>query len=183
MTKKRIFIILGLLIISSFFVLSSLKTDKLVSQINSWGINIDLQGFSVKDVTKDSTKEVLEGYKDTTIAIITKTKTDSQKKYIEDKKFLINSLFTPSTSPYPEVITNTVECANEFKPKIRNVENGTIYSLFASERLTYGVCVKDLIAYESSYGIFDCKKKGIFEVRIFSKTADVSEKIINSFGC
>lgn len=64
--------------------------------------------------------------------------------------FLLESLFSPTDSPYPEVLTNVIQCPEECKPKTKETENGIIYTLFAGDRFTYGICAQDLVAYYSS---------------------------------
>jgi hypothetical protein len=128
-------------------------------------------------------KETLEAKEGDTILKVTKIKTDAPQKYVNDKKFLLESLFSPTTSPYPGFITNVVVCPEEFKPTMKDAENGTIYTLFAGDRFTYGICAQDLVAYDSVYGVFDCKEKGIFEVQLFAKTKEGLEPRIESFAC
>ena len=55
--------------------------------------------------------------------------------------------------------------------------------LFAGARLNYGVCAQDLVEYYSTYGSFECKEKGIFGVRLFSKTEEQLQPFIESFAC
>jgi hypothetical protein len=149
---------------------------------------LDVSSFRLLSFSKDKTSfskvEKLEAGLGDTQIFIDRTKINDHKKYINDKKFLFESLFLPTTSPYPEVITNIIECPSEFKPKVRNINNGAVYSLFAGERFNYGICVKDLVMYQSEYGIFDCKGKGIFEIRVFSNSnKEKIKQILESFKC
>lgn len=152
-----------------------------------WRISLDLSNFKLSSFTKDKTSfskaEKLEAVSGTTKVFIKKAEIQDHKKFIEDKKFLFNSLFLPTTSPYPEVITNIIECPDEFKPKVKTVYNGTIYSLFAGERFNYGICSRDLVKYNSEYGIFDCGTKGVFEIFVFSDNTNKIERIMQSFKC
>jgi len=152
-----------------------------------WGVSLDVSDFKLLSFSKDNTKflevEKLEANKDTTRLFIDRTKISDHRKYIEDRKFLLESLFLPTTSPYPEVITNIIECPDEFKPKVQNINNGAVYTLFAGERFNYGVCAHDLVKYNSVYGIFDCKEKGIFEIRIFSDDEKKIKEITKTFKC
>lgn len=170
-----------------FYILRFFQKEEPSKYLESWGIIIDLPEFEFKDFSKDKTrsltKETLEVEGEGLILTITKTDTTSNEKYISDKKFLLNSLFLPTTSPYPGIITNIVECPEEFRPKETTTKNGTVYTLFAGERFNYGICAKDLIEYYSMYGIFNCKEKGVFEVSIFSREDSYSETILRSFNC
>jgi len=152
-----------------------------------WRISLNLSGFSPLSFSKDerivSKVEKLEAVFGTTKVFIDRIEIEDHRKYIEDKKFLLESLFLPTTSPYPEVITNIIECPSEFKPKVRETNNGVVYALFANERLSFGVCSKDLVKYHSEYGIFDCAAKGVFEIRLFSDDNNKIESIMRSFKC
>lgn len=186
MLKKPIlFLILPLILI--FTAVLIFLNNSLTGHLFRWGISLDLSGFKLEHFTQDKTRfssvERLEATSGTTTIKIDRTKISDHNKYIEDRKFLFNSLFLPTTSPYPEVITNIIECPNEFKPKERAVGNGFVYTLFAGERFNYGVCSRDLVKYNSEYGIFDCKDKGIFEIRVFSKDRERIKQIVESFKC
>jgi len=187
---KKFFIILLAAIgffLFVFYVSVFLQKDELSKHLEEWGIVIDLPEFEFKDFFKDDTrsleKEILEAEKGSSILKITKTDAASREKYISDKKFLLNSLFLPTTSPYPGIITNIVECPKEFRPEETTLENGVMYTLFAGERFNYGICDKDLVKYYSIYGIFNCKEKGIFEIYAFFEEEKGLENILQSFRC
>ena len=145
-------------------------------------MNVD--NFKIVDFFENQNKEFLELERGEDFVKIIKTKTDFPEKYKKDKIFLLESLFFPNTSPYPGVISKTIECSEKFLPeKIKEDENSTVYCLLAGERKNYGICAEDLFFYYSSYGIFDCGKKGMFEVQVFSKKENVPLFIINSFNC
>lgn len=185
MTKK-IFWTVFLFFILFIIALLIFLNNNLSARLLWWGVNIDLSSFSLVSFDKNETRvlkvEKLEAINSATKVFIDRTKVEDHKKFIEDKKFLLESLFLPTTSPYPEVITNVIECSNEFKPKVRKVDNGIIYSLFAGERYNYGICAKDLVKYSSEYGIFDCREKGIFEIRLFGEKGEIGH-MMKSFKC
>ncbi|MBI2592748.1 MAG: hypothetical protein HYW37_01115 [Candidatus Colwellbacteria bacterium] len=137
------------------------------------------QSYNVGGENGDS----LELVSDDSKARIVKSVAENSGKFINDKKEILKLLFEPTTSPYPEFITNIVKCDEEFKPKEEKVESGVIYSLFAGERMNYGICSEDLIKYHSRYGLFDCGGKGIFEVNLFGADDAQIDKIIKSFSC
>ena len=171
----------------SLYAFSFSQKDDLKKLLEKWGVTMQEAEFILKDFSGQKigvlTREEIAAERRGTILKIAKIATEAPVKYIEDKKYLLDSLFLPTASPYPGVITNVIECPEEFKPKITAVENGTIYTLYAGERFNYGVCAQDLVAYHSAYGIFDCKDKGIFEVRIFSKDESEPQEIVRSFTC
>lgn len=182
---KRSFLLF--LLIPITLLIFFLIQDKLTRSLTFWRVNIKLTGFSMVsksfDKTKFSKTEELEVRKKDTIVKIAKTEIEDHNKFIEDRKFLFESLFISTTSPYPEVITDIIECPNEFKPSLEAVSDGVIYTLFAGERLNFGVCSKDLVKYHSAYGIFDCKDKGVFEIQVFSNVESEPKTIVQSFGC
>ena len=186
MTKKIIWIIIPIFILF-VAVLLIILNNNISARLLWWGISFDTFSFKLVSFTKDKTSfsqvEKLQAIYGETKVFIDKTEIEDHGKYIKDKKFLLESLFLPTTSPYPEVITNVIECPEEFKPKARNVENGTVYTLFAGERYNYGVCAPDLVKFNSLYGIFDCNRKGIFEIRLFSEDKGKIENIMKSFKC
>ena len=176
-------LLVGLILIVSLIFLSRGLSGHLLR----WRVSLDLSSFRLLSFAKDKTSfskiEKLEAGLGETRIFIDKTEINDHKKYIEDRKFLLTSLFLPTTSPYPEVITNIIECSDEFKPKAQKANNGTVYTLFAGERFNYGICTHDLIKYDSGYGIFDCKEKGVFEVRVFSTDDKKIKKLTQSFKC
>jgi len=182
-----VFLCAGVLSFISFFAFLRFSNDELARQLKIWNVGMDLAEFALTDFSKEQirtlTKEELAAERGETTVKLTRIETEAREKYIEDKKFLFESLFLPTTSPYPGVITNVIECPEEFKPKLTKTEKGTFYALFAGERLNWGICAEDLIEYYSTFGIFDCEEKGIFEVRAFSKAKHEAETIVRSFTC
>lgn len=174
---------------SLFFVSLLRKKNEFASQLARWGVAMPAgREFSVAAFRRSSTptlrREDLEARRKNMFLYITRTETEFPQKYIGDKRAVLESLFEQTTSPYPGVITNVIECPEKFKPKTLTIDRGTIYTLFAGERFTYGVCADDLVAYRSLYGIFDCARKGVFEVRLFTPLAEpVPGDIMRSFNC
>jgi len=156
-------------------------------RLQKWNVSMHAPDFALVDFIENRSggvaKATVEAEGEDTILKITRIKTDAPQKYIDDKKFLLESLFLPTTSPYPGVITNIRECPEEFKPTVQTMEQGLIYTLFAGPRFNYGVCAQDLVEYYSAYGIFDCKEKGVFEVRVFSKVKENVQPFVGSFTC
>jgi len=194
--KKLILIFLLILAAILLFLYASYDSGKndLEGRLAKWEVGINAMGIMLTDFSESSmgglVKETLEAKSDSAssggedvILQMTKVTSAATQKYIDDKKFLLESLFLPTTSPYPGVITNIRECPEEFKPKMQEVQDGAIYVLLAGSRFNYGVCAQDLVEYYSAYGIFDCKEKGIFEVRVFSKTDEAPQNIAQSFEC
>ena len=156
--------------------------------LSDWSVGMDVGGFEFKSFSRNRYKllkeEVLEAWKEDLTLKIVRTEAEARGKFVSDRKYLLESLYLPTTSPYPEVITNVVACPEEFIPKAGPVPDGTLYSLLAGERFNYGICVQNLAAYRSAYGIFDCGEKGVFEVFLFSPIrGQPPETIAKTFSC
>lgn len=182
-----VFTLVSAAVLFSGYISYNLNQDDVGGYLQRWNVSINAVGMQLTDFSESHsgglTKETLEAKGRDMVLKMTKVDTNAPKKYIDDKKFLLESLFLPTTSPYPGVITNVRECPEEFKPKVREKEQGIIYTLFAGARFNYGVCAKDLVEYYSLYGIFDCGEKGIFEVRLFSKQEENPGTLVGSFRC
>jgi len=112
--------------------------------------------------------------------------------YVQDKFLQLNSLFVSTPSPYFGIITQKIECPDEFKPKINKTITSdqnevTYYILYTSERFTYGVCSKDLIKYKTLFTFVYCSdKKDLYQVEIFDPPNELDNnliEIISSFKC
>lgn len=100
----------------------------------------------------------------------------------------LKALFLPSASPYSEFITNQIECPKEFWPLIEN----SVWQLYASNNLTYGVCAYDLIKFNSILKLEYCsKEKALYKIEIFipydknfaSPLSVSAIDIVKSFQC
>ena len=184
--SKRFFVFSAIVLFLSIAV-GLMLNNSLSFRLAKWRISMNLSGFKLVSYSLEKTSfskvEKLEALLTQTTVKIDKTTIDSHAKYIKDKKFALESLFLPTTSPYPEVITNIIECPDEFKPKVEMVNNGIVYSLLAGERFNYGICITDIVKFYSEYGIFDCKGKGIFEIRVFSADGKITKEIMKTFKC
>jgi hypothetical protein len=176
-------------IILVFFAGIYLFLNKTIAgRILFFGVKMDVQGLSLKDVysnVEGNTKvDWIEASGGGETLFLGKSNPENSSKFIDDKIYSLMALFDPSMSPYPGAITNTIDCSSEFKPVLVNSKIGKIYQLSAGERFGYGVCAKDLIKYNSLYGLFDCGKKGVFEIKIFGdpEDASINSKML-SFTC
>ncbi len=132
---------------------------------------------------RTSLSQTLEVKKDDIIIKLTKTVIDDHQKIISDRKFLLNLLFMPTISPYPQEITQVIECPKEFKPKSEIIKDGEVFTLFAGERFNFGICSQDLVKYSAVYGIFDCGEKGVFEIWLYGKNENDLTALAKSFSC
>lgn len=186
--KKNIFILAVLVCVGLVMFGLNIFFQTVSGRMLWWRVEMDTSGFrkigfSINSLST-SKRETLSAGKEGLILIVDRAVVENHKKYIDDRKYLLSSMYEPMTSPYPEVITNALNCDEEFKPKEFKIDGGIAYSLLASGRLAYGVCLDDLVKYHSVYGLFDCGTKGVFEVKLFNpRDTQEIKKILQSFKC
>ena len=146
------------------------KAQNMQKLLEDIGIYIEtLDNFSVD--SKDNNKVI--AHRDDIIFMLTVfSGLDNLlfKKYINEKAAMIESLYEIRGAPYPGEITQEIICPEEFKPVKNKVQNNFSlgnYVLFASKRLTYGVCAKDLANYKSFIGYFNCNNDKLFQIEFF----------------
>ena len=113
------------------------------------------------------------------------------RQYIDEKRFGIESLYRSMPSPYPETITRTIECPDEFKPAFNMTESehqdSFIYVLYATERFTYGACSDDLIKYRAIFYLAYCREGNeIYNIELFMHPDESVNKFVSmvqSFRC
>jgi hypothetical protein len=190
MQKQKI-VALGFVFITliGFFLYFFTQENKLFLQFLKWNVTFSQKGFAMKSFSKSSegealSRETLTAQSNSDTLFITRSKVSNNKKMVEDKRFILKAQYEPVTADYPGIITNIISCPADFKPKEETVSNGFIFNLYAGQRYNYGICSKDLITYNSSYGIFDCGTKGIFEVMDFTKGSfEKATQVVKSFSC
>ncbi len=74
---------------------------------------------------------------------------------LKDKQFLIDNLFKVQPSPYPDQVSNAINCPDSMKPVtyfLRDTNNWIFaYRLFANNRYVYGECADNINEYISVY--------------------------------
>ena len=187
---SRVLLIVGLLIIVLVFYFAQTKTDTL-----------QMFGFSDFEITEKTENNIgsvhytrftannrtvilkAEHAKDVDIAKAT--------QYIDEKRFGIESLYQSTPSPYPDVITRTIECPDEFKPIFYRSEqdnqDSLYYILYANDRFTYGACSDDLIRYRAIFYLVYCKEKNeIYQIELFTAPEEFTHdlaSLLKSFNC
>lgn len=111
-------------------------------------------------------------------------------QYIDEKRFGIESLYQSTPSPYPDVLTRTIECPDKFKPVLNATEDNrdsSYYILYANDRFTYGVCSEDLIKYRAVFYLVYCEQKNeIYQVELFTAPEEFTDELVDmlhSFKC
>lgn len=113
------------------------------------------------------------------------------KEYIENKFFLIESLYREQYSPYPGKLSYKIGCPNEFFPVKTSLLSGddSVYTmkLKATKRYTYGGCTDESNYYYSYLIYFLCKKNNLLiELNYFTpikKPTLQIEKLIENCKC
>ena len=107
--------------------------------------------------------------------------------YVSDKMFVIRTLYREIHSPYPGPLSNTIECAEEFKPERMEHPPFDYYLLYATERLTYGACSWDLISYRViMYFAFCEADNSFYQIELFIPAGQDTahyEKSLKSVMC
>lgn len=109
-------------------------------------------------------------------------------KMILDKKFLIENLFIPQPSPYPDAVSNQVVCPDRLKPlpfdSIYPNLKVAAFRLFANNRYIYGECVDDVIVFTSAYiMVYNSEKNILSEIKYFtpkSTPVNVPEEVMRN---
>lgn len=109
-------------------------------------------------------------------------------KIISDKKFLIENLFKTQPSPYPDAVSNQIDCPDRLKPlPFDSIYQNIIVSafrLYANDRFIYGECTDDVIIYISAYIIaYNKKEKILTEIKYFTpklKPVNIPEQLMRS---
>ena len=106
------------------------------------------------------------------VEMINNIDTGSARRHIEERNFVINSLYTSVPSPYPGMISNTIDCPKAFRPRQREVEVAgekfDVLLLSSTSRYTYGACIDDLIAYRGALTfVYNHKRRALYRIDLF----------------
>lgn len=174
----------------------SLKYPTFSGYLKEMGVELEnSSNFILKDKTEeknnDLTNTTLTAENGKTILRLERLKPLSQvaaERKKTDRFQILQALFLPFPSPYSEFVTNQTECPKEFWP----ITEDSVWQLYASERLTYGVCSWDLIKFNSVLKIEYCpEQKAFYQIEIFTpydrnsslETPSYSKDVIDSFKC
>ena len=191
--------VLFFMAVFSIYFFNSLDSASLSNQFSSWGIYArNIQNFTIlvkeggkiseydtTDLTAKQGNEILN------IKKVTNLDEDVANRYVNDKKSQLEGVFEPYRSPYLEVLTKTITCLQKFRPVYSESvhKNNTVvyYMLYASERLTFGVCSDDLIRYKAILAFTYCKNtRDLYHLEYFIPTQEydeIAEETIRSFSC
>lgn len=172
------------ILISSVFLVSSILsaaeervsfTDVLKEQY----ISIDgLGGFRLnkKNTFSKQKRVFLSGQDDAgktlRLEIIKLVSTATAKKYIQDRIYVIESLFKNIPAPYPGELTHSIQVPVELKPEVISLNivglDRQAYILYATSRFTYGAGAADLITYRGVLTfIYDEGRESVYILELF----------------
>lgn len=187
--KKGLFILL--IVLGSITLLAQGCVHSSGSVSQDLGLQGDiLQQFDYDDVLEGYDSTTLTGQERESVIRIRQFRDWSLKKaegYVSDKMFVIHSLYRKTSSPYPGPLSNTIECAEEFKPEKKEHLPFDYHLLYTTERLTYGACSWDIIKYRAIlYYTFCESTSSFYQIELFIPIEEYSphyEESLKSLTC
>jgi len=115
------------------------------------------------------------------IEVIKNIGDEDANRYIKERQYVIESLYRHIPSPYPGMISNTIECPDEFKPEVVSLkiqgETTPVYILYSTSRFTYGAGVEELIKYRGALVfIYSGKMKALYRIELFIPKEEFNKK-------
>lgn len=191
--KKIIIVILAFAVIAttiiSIILLMPTESSPKIPFLKGFGnANIEkkqVYGLAAKEISASSSNKIIK------VLHLGKSDLKTARLFLNEKKFGIESLYNPLPSPYPDVITREIVCPQEYLPVIGEDDNENfykiIYELFANDRLSYGACSPDSVAYKSIFSLIHCKKNNdLYQIKLFSPLESGNQEIlseIRNFSC
>lgn len=144
------------------------------------------KGFVLKKETPVKENATQFEFRNSTDVIFIKTryKIDDTTaiNLLRDKQFLIDNLFKVQPSPYPDQVSNAINCPDSLKPVTYfDKENSNwifSYRMFANNRYVYGECDDKVNEYISAY-IFTYSHdfQTLNEIKFFTPKSNASVDI------
>ncbi len=111
--------------------------------------------------------------------------TESATEMIDRELFQIKTLFSNSFSPYPDEISNEIECPSRLKPRYytseENGETRKYLIAFSNDRYGMGVCSEDMIRFQYLTGWIYCPGSNeLYKIRHYIPRG-WDEKILHDF--
>ena len=172
--------------------------NTLQEYLDKFGVSLALaERFSANDslgqIKKEGNTRLMAegGGRIIRVEILAKIDGESARKHVTNRRYAVDSLFLDIAAPYPDVVTTTLECPEQFRPKVKEINIGNFetayYEIFATERLTYGACSDDLIKYKTILTWAYCENsKNLFQMELFVPKSEFNgdyADLFNSFKC
>ena len=94
---------------------------------------------------------------------------------IDQERQRIDALFGDRQAPYPGELSHSLKCPDAFKPADHPNKGSarTMVRLFANERLAFGGCSDDLLAYRATIGTwYDPPNERLVQVTYYAPRTD-----------
>ena len=109
--------------------------------------------------------------------------------YINNQKYLINSVFKKQNVPYPGPLTHLAECPPKYLPvveeEIDRDDPRIFYYMYANERLVFGGYDENSLKYAMILGFIYCReRKELFRIEYFAPKENaplIDKNILKSF--
>ncbi len=116
---------------------------------------------------------------------ITGLNPSQMKNHITEQKRKIELFYSSKASPYFDFVSRKTKCAKKFIPKTYEIDDSNHkmirMSLYATNRLIYGVCSEDIAAYRSIAIYIYCKKnQTVFSVNYYIPISKTNNKLKRS---
>jgi|TARA_B100001971_G_scaffold212645_2_gene243420 hypothetical protein len=189
--KKRLGIITILALITIIIIIIGLYKESSPQNL-PFLKDFTITNIEEKQIYGSSATETSATKSDQIIKILhLKPDLKTARLFLDEKNFGIESLYNALPSPYPDVITREIVCPEEFLPIVEEDDNKNfykiIYTLFANNRFSYGICSQDNIAYKSIFSLIHCKKSNnLYQIKFFSPLESYNEETlqeIRNFHC
>lgn len=155
----------------------------LAANLGSLGLDLDLSTSATvdrADVEENRLVHMLVHDGDARVRIRATHDLDpaAAERRIAEARQRIDALFGERQAPYPGELSNTLKCPEAFKP-VDHTPRGTAHTLvrlYANERLAFGGCADDLLAYRVTIGqYYDPASRRLVEVEYFSPRAAAAD--------
>jgi hypothetical protein len=103
------------------------------------------------------------------------------------KEAMMKGLYANMPSPYPGLISDEIQCGEEFRPEIELDEANLVLTVkgYVTPRLTFGACSWDLIEYRAFFKHYFCNGELRYAKGFWPLNANMSkaERYVEDLEC
>ena len=188
---RWVLLISVLLLMIVFYDSPSIRSNKLLSSLP---IQFSLKGnfIATYKESRDNTLTLkFQSKRDILIIQIYFNKSELEaRRIIDDKRFIIDSLFTMNSPQQVAVLQYSKGCPELSKYQISMNDKGNIhvsYRLLANKHLVFGGCSREMNYYRTVLSLLYCgKENSLYEIKYYTpikKSGNRLGKLINSISC
>jgi arylsulfatase A-like enzyme len=138
------------------------------------------------DLKKEKTYVLARDNEHLKINVTKNVDSDLAHRMIDRELFQIKSVFTKSFSPYPEQLSNEIECPKELMPIYYQTEaEGEMHPYlltYSNDRFGIGICSKDLVSFRHLIGWIYCShEKELYRIKYFIPMSKNDEGVVAFF--